>query len=352
MLIRFGYVAMSMSVSNASPSRTMTAAHFSRLADRAAALRRLERIAGENLHNTLRLLRHNRAHAIPLYRFSSKLIPLIGHELVEGWDPFPVLADDFAAIGAYVREQGMRVSFHPDHFTVLSTPRAEVLRHSLQDLDRHVRMLEAMGLDERAKCNIHIGGAYGDKPAAAERFLARFRALPERLARRITLENDDKTFTAEETLAVCERLGVPMVLDIHHHLVNPGDGDRPRAESGEAREESAAAIAGSGADEAAARAAMLWPRIRATWTGTGLAPKIHVSSPRGEKDRRGHADFVDAGSLLPFLRAIAKETPQLDVMLEAKRKDEALFRLIEDLQGVPGFEAVDQASLRLSGDAL
>ncbi len=66
----------------------------------------------------------------------------------------------------------MRVSFHPDHFTVIGTPRANVLRQSVQTLDNHVRMLEAMGLDEAARLNIHIGGTYQDRARTLENLQA------------------------------------------------------------------------------------------------------------------------------------------------------------------------------------
>ena len=316
MLVRFGYVAMSTVVPNASPSKTMTAASFNKLADREAAIRKLERIAEENLNNTLRLLRHNRAHDIHLYRFSSKLIPLLGHEMLAGWDPFPFLSNSFAEVGAYARENDMRCSFHPDHFTVISTPRQDVLEKSYDDLDRHVRMLEHMGLDERAKCNIHIGGSYKDKEKTMERFIRQFSAMPDRIQVRLTLENDDKTFNAAETLFACEQLKVPMVLDIHHHAVNS---------------------AGESAQE-------LWPRIRETWDGQRVPPKIHASSPKSEKDPRGHADYLHTPDLLEFLRSVAADTPALDVMIEAKMKDGALFRLMEDLQKETNVEIVDQAS--------
>jgi UV DNA damage endonuclease len=328
MIVRLGYVAMSMLVANASPSKTMTATNFAKLDDREAAVRKLERIAAENIHNTLRLLKHNRAHDIQLYRCSSKLIPLLGHELLEGWDPFPALNEAFAELGRYALEHGMRISFHPDHFTVLSTPREEVLRHSLQDLGRHVTMLEAMGLDEAAKCNIHIGGTYGNKATARARFIERFSKLPERIARRLTLENDDKTFTARETLEVCEAIGAPMVLDIHHHQVNQEEGG---VEAGD-----------------------LWPRILKTWegqTGQGasrpLPPKIHVSSPKNDKEVRSHADFIDAPALLGFLRSIAPVTPNLDIMIEAKKKDEALFKLMDDLREEAEVAVLGQASFEL-----
>ena len=60
-IVRLGYVAMSMELKNASPSKTMTFAQFEQIDDREAAIRKLERIALTNLQNTLRLLKHNAA---------------------------------------------------------------------------------------------------------------------------------------------------------------------------------------------------------------------------------------------------------------------------------------------------
>ncbi|MFD0696868.1 UV DNA damage repair endonuclease UvsE [Paenibacillus sp. GCM10027628] len=329
MIIRLGYVAMSTEVKNASPSKTMTATNFSKLVDREAAIRKLERIAAENLHNTLRLLRHNRAHDIMVYRFSSKLIPLIGHELLKDWDPIPTLAAEFQEVGTYAKQNGMRVSFHPDHFTVLSTPKKDVLQKSIEDLERHSAMLNAMGLGMEAMCNIHVGGTYGDKDKAAKRFVHNFMELRPEIQQRITLENDDKTFTALETLELAERVSAPMVLDIHHHMVN-----------------------NSGED-----AAELWPRIMGTWKRTegnilnesaaSLPPKIHVSSPKSEKDPRSHADYVEVGHLFAFLKQIAPITPRLDIMIEAKMKDDALFRLMDDLKQQSGVSVLNQASVEL-----
>ncbi len=316
-----------------SPSRTMTLKSFAKLADREAALRKLEHIAAENLHNTLRLLKHCTYNDVHVYRLTSKLIPLATHPDLVDWNPFAALADSFREVGDYAREHQMRLSFHPDHFTVLSTPRPEVLESSIRDLRYHVDMFEAMGLDCRAKNNIHIGGAYGDKPSAGERFAEAAVKLPESFKRRLTLENDDKTFDAIETLEMCERLSLPMVLDIHHQWVN-NQGETPSE---------------------------LWPRILRTWESDyaqadspadrPLPPKIHASSPKSETDRRSHADGVEAGPLLDFLRSIASVTEEVDVMLEAKLKDGALFALMDELshyQG-DGVEILDRASVRISG---
>ncbi|WP_150271975.1 UV DNA damage repair endonuclease UvsE [Paenibacillus tepidiphilus] len=333
MIVRFGYVAMSTVIKDCSPSKTMTMASFSKLDDREAGIRKLESIAKQNLHNTLRLLRHNAASDIRVYRLTSKLIPLATHPDLADWNPFAALAADFAEVGGFIRKHRMRVSFHPDHFTVLSTPRPEVLASSVRDLQHHTDMLAALGLPATAKNNIHIGGAYGDKPAAADRFRKHFAGLPASLQERMTLENDDKTFNAVETLAVCRELGVPMVLDIHHQWVN-NEGELPWE---------------------------LWPDILRTWEsslaradlapGEQLPPKIHVSSPRSPSDPRSHADGVEPAPLLAFLRRIAADTPAVDVMIEAKAKDGALFELMEVLketaQSSKGITVLDGASINI-----
>jgi len=343
MIIRFGYVAMSVHIKNASPSKTMTATSFQKLADKEAAIHKLERIAAENLQNTLRLLKHNKAEQIHIYRLSSKLIPLYTHELLNDWNPLDELEPDFRAIGDYAKINGMRLSFHPDHFTVISTPREDVLASSHKDLDMHVSMLERMGLDDRYKCNIHIGGAYGNKTVSHERFIRQFNALPERIRRRITLENDDKTFTALETLEAAEAVGVPMVLDIHHHAVN-NDGERiedlwDRIQNTWAVEKVRAKAAQRDANEADSGEEA---------TNLLLTPKIHVSSPKSEKDPRGHADYVDVDFFMDFARVIAPQTERLDCMIEAKQKDDALFRLMKDIVTKEGVRQIDGSTVELS----
>jgi UV DNA damage endonuclease len=329
LIVRFGYVAMSVHLTNASPSQTMTATQFQRLPDREAAIRKLERIAADNLHNTLRILRYNLAEQIYVYRLSSKLIPLQTHEWLSDWDPYVALDVPLQELGEYARQHRFRLSFHPDHFTVFSTPRQDVLRKSQQDLERHVSLFEHIGLDERYKCNIHIGGTYGDKAAAQERFMEHISQLPERLRNRLTLENDDKTFTAKETLDTAQALGLPMVLDLHHHAVN---------HQGE-------------------HAADLWEDIQQTWSKEAtrlnqvgdelLVPKIHISSPKSEKEKRAHADYVEVGPFLEFATAIAPFTPRLDVMIEAKRKDAALLQLMQELCNVEGVRKINGAALEM-----
>ncbi|MDT8902422.1 UV DNA damage repair endonuclease UvsE [Anaeroselena agilis] len=316
MRVRFGYVAIALGVPEGSPNKTASVKTIEKIADPLGRIGRLRRLMTANLETTLRILRYNAAHGIHVYRFTSKTVPLATHPLAADWDYIADGGPLWREIGDYARLHGMRVSAHPDHYTLLNSPKPEVLAASLADLDYHARMFEAMGLPPSPSLVLHVGGQYREKNAALRRFAGNFARLPDRLAARLMLENDDKIFTAAEVLGLCEELGRPMVLDIHHHRVN-GGGDLEE----------------------------LWPRIAATWGEA--TPKIHVSSPKDDKDMRAHADYVDPADVLPFLR-LARETGRdLDVMVEAKRKDEAMFRLVEGLAAAPEVRRAGQATVEL-----
>ncbi|WP_047150363.1 UV DNA damage repair endonuclease UvsE [Aneurinibacillus tyrosinisolvens] len=303
MEVHLGHVAMSVHVANASPSRTMTAKRFATIADREAGLRKLEHLAEQNIESCIRLLYHNRAHDIKFFRLSSRLIPLVGHELTEGWDYMKPLADAFAKLGTVIKDDNVRADFHPDHFVVLNSPRRPVFETSLAVLRHHIRMLEAMGIPPRHRCVLHVGGAYNNKEKAIQRFIDNWGEVPEEIRSCLMLENDDKIFTAEDTLQLSESLKIPMVLDIHHHRCNhQGEEDD---------------------------ILHLLPRIVERWSSSPLPMKMHISSPRGPEDKRSHADYINPDDLFPFLHKLARYTPRVDVMVEAKKKDDAVLRLAQ-----------------------
>ena len=313
--IRLGYVAMSMELQNASPSQTMTYAQFSKLKDREAAIRRLERIAQSNLHNCLRLLRHNEAGGIEFFRFSSKLIPLADHPELSDWSYMRGVKQETAAIKAYLREHPhIRADFHPDHFVVLNSPDMEVLKSSIKALTFHYKMLKAMGIPPKHRCVLHVGGGYHDKEQALEQFILNWAHVPVSIQEMIILENDDTLFGADDVLYLCEKLGIPFVFDLHHHKMNP---------QGDFEEK--------------------WERIAKTWECSLLPVKIHLSSPRDKKNPKAHADYVEVTEILEIAKGNRGYVQQIDVMLEAKLKDSAVFRMAEELKHTPGFKQVKGA---------
>lgn len=320
MLVRLGYVAMTMNLKDCSPSGTVTVKTLSGLPDDEARLYRLRKVTKENLKNTLRILRYNKAYNINVYRLTSKLVPLATHPIAEGWDYTREFKDEFREIGDFVKKNDFRVSAHPDHYTVINSNSDRVWEASVKDLDYHVRLFEAMGLEDfKYKLVLHIGGVYRDKQSSIERFIASFRKLPERIAKRLVLENDDKAYTALEVLNICKELKVPMVVDVHHHnCVNNGE-----------------------------ELKNLLPEIFSTWDNENFVPKVHFSSPKSSKEFRSHAEDINVDEFYEFLKASAITGRDFDVMLEAKNKDTALFNLSRELKTLEGIKWIDEGHFEL-----
>lgn len=315
MKIRLGYVAMTLNLVDASPSGTITVTSFNKLGSEESKLYKLRKVTEQNLKNTYRILLYNKAYNISVYRFTSKLIPLATHPLIEDWDYTADFREQLREIGDYVKENDFRVSAHPDHFTLINSSSSKVLEDSIKDLDYHVRLYEAMGLEDyRYKLVMHVGGLYKDKYNSIERFKENFTKLPERIRNRIMLENDDKSYSAKDVLEICKELKIPMVVDVHHHnCVNHGE-----------------------------KLEDLLPDIFNTWNGEYFNPKIHFSSPKSEKDFRSHAGDIDIGEFLSFMEIARKVGRDFDIMLEAKNKDSALLKLSEQLHDQPGFHRVNE----------
>ncbi|GAA0367485.1 UV DNA damage repair endonuclease UvsE [Bacillus horti] len=317
--VRLGYVAMSVNLQNSSPSQTMTFKQFSQLEDREAAVRKLERIAQSNVKNCLRLLRHNVAHDILFFRLSSRLVPLATHQELDGWDYMKSLTKELNELGEFINKHQLRVDFHPDHFVLLNSPRPEVFKDSLVNLRMHFALLKGMKQNTVHRCVMHVGGNYKNTDEALERFVSNWANVPKAIQQMIMLENDDKSFDLIHTLYLCEKLGIPLVFDYHHHLAHNQDTHWENE----------------------------WGRVLKTWEHSPLPVKMHISSPRNEKQFRAHADFVDGRMFMDFLRKVKGSVPHIDCMIEAKQKDSALFRLMEDLKEHEDIEIIDGASFKL-----
>ncbi len=317
MKIRFGYVSHAISLWDASPAKTVTFTRYQQLGE-AEGKKKLLQATKENLSHTLRMLYYNVAHEIELYRFSSSIVPLATHPEVR-WDFYSPFQSEWAEIGEVVKKKGLRVSFHPNQFTLFTSPQKTITENAVTDMEYHYRMLEAMGLAGQGLINIHIGGAYGNKEKTIERFHENLMMLPPKIKNVMTLENDDKTYHAEETLRACQRAGVPFVFDYHHHIANPCD----------------------------TRLEDLLPDMFRTWENREIHPKIHISSPKSEKEFRSHSDFVSVDFIMPCLKLLAELGRDVDVMIEAKAKDQALLRLVDDLSKLRGFKRTSGGTIEV-----
>ena len=317
MRVRLGYVAISKTLGKkVTSSSTVTFSNYSKIALPDKKLEKLKSVAASNLKDLETIIKYNIENNIHFYRITSALIPLVTHPEVGYWGHREFLRKDFEYVGKLINDSKMRVDTHPDEFNVINSINPKVVENTKINLLKQAEWFEDFKYD-LGKMVIHVGGATNGKDAGLERFITNFTTFPTEVKSKIIFENDDKTYTAQETLKLCNELNLPMVLDIHHHNCN---------NNGENIYE-------------------LIPKIFLTWENQQLPPKLHFSSPRdGEKDRK-HSDFINANDFITFLENIKLLNTDIDIMLECKEKDLALFKLADDIKELkPEYKWIDKST--------
>lgn len=320
MIVRFGYVAISMKLGKKiTSSSTLTFANYNKIYSEQSKLEKLKAITLSNLNDLETILKYNIENNIHFYRITSALIPLVTHPNVGYWGHREMFKKDFEHLGRIINEHRMRVDTHPDQFNVLNSINHEVVKNTRENLMRQVEWFEDLNYPD-GKMVLHIGGATGGKEEGIKRFVDNFRKLPEEITLRLIIENDDKTYTAREALDLCTTLGIPMVLDVHHHNCN---------NNGEYIEE-------------------LLEDIFNTWNKETLPPKIHFSTPKDHEKDKKHADYINAEDFVKFLEKAKKIDRDFDVMLECKQKDEALYLLAKEIKAIrPKYKWIDDSSFEV-----
>ncbi|KAI1917851.1 UV-damage endonuclease [Ophidiomyces ophidiicola] len=263
------------------------------------------------------MLRWNEKFGIRFLRLSSEMFPFASH-LEHGYKLAPFASDVLKEVGQVAARLGHRLTVHPGQFTQLGSPRREVIENSIRDLEYHAEMLKLLKLppqqDRDAVMILHMGGSFGDKPATLRRFKNTYNTLSQDIKQRLVLENDDVNWTVHDLLPICEELNIPLVLDYHHHNIN--------FDTGKIREGTLDIMD-------------LYDRIKATWVRKGITQKMHYSEPTPsaltKMQRRKHSSRVQ---MLPPC------DPTMDLMIEAKDKEQAVFDLMKTYK-IPGHERLN-----------
>ena len=260
----------------------------------------LAEIAAHNVDALAAAIERCHELGIGAFRVNSQVLPLATHPItgysLERLDPSGAIAGAFEWAGALARAYDVRLSLHPDQFVVLNSERDLVVRSAVQELEHQARIAEMIGADVIV---LHGGGAAGGIDAAIERLERGLELLSPRVRERLAFENDDRSFTPRSLLPLCQRSGVPLVYDVHHHRCL-GDGLL--------------------IEEATELAAKTW---------NGREQYAHLSSPKAGWDgpnTRAHADYIDPAD---FPDAWRGRTMTVDV--EAKAKERAVLAVKEAL---------------------
>ena len=300
MKIRLGYVDGPISFPN-DKFKTMTYTKY-KSQNEENNLKDLNNILTNNLKVFKKILEFNKKYNMTFYRMSHTLVPLATKEEVN-FDYIKKYKEKWLEIGNYIKENNMRVDSHPNQYCVLNSTNEKIVSTSKDIIKFNYQLFKAM--DIKGQIILHIGTSKNNKEEALERFKENFNKLKPEIKDMIILENDDKTYTASETLSLCEELNIPMVLDYHHYLCNKNKKENIKK---------------------------LLPKIIKTWKKTNRNPKMHFSSPKDKKNFRSHSDYINYNAFIKFLNILKEQDKDIDIMLETKKKEDALLLLIRQLE--------------------
>ncbi|NDB30781.1 UV DNA damage repair endonuclease UvsE [archaeon] len=258
----------------------------------------------ENLQDVLIMMDWNEANGIKVFRLSSEMFPHISNPNAPDYT-LEFAKDLLKRIGEKSKKYNQRLTFHPGHFNCLGSPTESVIEHTIRDLDYHASVLDMMDLGIDSVMVIHGGGIYGDKNKTIERWCENYIKLPDNIKRRLVLENCERNFSIEDCLRVSEKVKVPVVFDTHHYecynIMHP--------------------------NEKLDIADNYIPKILETWKCRGIKPKFHVSE-QGAGKCGHHSDYIET---IPnyLLEIPEKYKTNIDIMIEAKMKEKAIFKLYE-----------------------
>ena len=262
----------------------------------------LSGICMDNVKSLQKSLHFVAENQIGAFRILSPLFPRLTHPQV-GYqlDELPgveKIKKGLEKIRRCANDHNIRLSFHPDQFNVLSSNRDEVVQNTIRELEYQGMLAELVGAET---INIHAGGVYGDKESAMNRLQENIEKLSDTVRSRLTLENDDVSYTPKDLLPLCEVSRVPMVYDVHHHRCLP-----------------------DGLSEVE-----VTERVVSLWRSLGREPYFHISSPRNgwnSKAPRPHADYIDTADFPSCWTGISAT-----VDVEAKAKELAVIELQKKL---------------------
>ncbi len=281
--------------------RQITAKTLQKL-PRSEQLLRLSDICLQNVKSLYKSLQFVSEKGIGAFRVLSPLFPRythpdVGYQLTD----LPEKAEIryfFEKIRKIRDLHDLRLSFHPDQFNVLSSPRKEVILNTIRELEYQAMLAEEVGAEI---INLHAGGTYGHKKNALKRLEKNIKDLPISIRSRLTLENDDVSWTPADLLPFCESYYIPMVYDVHHHRCLPD---------------------GLSETEVTRKVVKLCEKL-------GKEPLFHISSPKNgwhNGSPKPHADYIDPADFPECWKGLTAT-----VEVEAKSKELAVLKLMKDL---------------------
>ena len=306
MNIRLGYACISKTLDITS-SHTITYTNYEKTRNKEE---KLIEITNKNLNNLEEILKYNIKNNIHFYRMSSKIIPLATHPNIK-LNLLNIFKEKLEHIGNIIKENNIRVDIHLDEYCVLNSTNPNIVNSTINIIKFYKNMLKTINIE--SYMILHIGSSAFGIEKSITRFINNFKKLDEESKNMIILENDDKVFKIEDVLKICKILNIPMVLDYHHYKCNKVEPLEQHIKE-----------------------------IINTWNS--ITPKMHLSSKKNNKEFRSHHDYIDINDFIELTNILKTQNKNIDIMIEAKQKDMALFKLIRELK-YKDYKLIDETTI-------
>ena len=299
---QMGYACINMQLSSQKP-KVYTGRSMIKRTFKSKGIKYASQLGLDNCKDLFTIIKWNNENEFKFFRITSNLFPWCSEYKLSDMPDYEEICEILSNAGTYVKENQMRITSHPGPFNVLTSPHPHVVTNCINDLSIHGEVFDLMNLSRTPfnKINIHIGGAYGDKPSAMKRFCTNFHRLPDSVKSRLTVENDDRASmysVVDLYEGVYKVIGIPIVFDYHHHQFQTG---------------------GLSEEDALEVSISTWP--------TDIIPVVHYSESRSKEYEdpkirpQAHSDYV-----LDYIDTYGN---RVDIMVEAKAKELAVLRYKE-----------------------
>lgn len=236
---------------------------------------------------------------IYVYRLSSDLIPFCTHPYMQALYKEKIEQNDemqsiYDLIDTLRKKYKLRISIHPSQFNVLSSPKEDVVKRSIEEVNTQASWIKRVGGQNVV---LHMGGIYGDKAAAIKRLEENLKYVACDV---LSIENDDKSYHTEDVVTLCEKHKLKWVYDFHHDRCHP-------IMEGE---------------EGVRQLIKAYP-----------PDKYHLSTGTPQINSRPHADYISREDYAQFVKFLEScDIQEADVVFEAKKKNLAIQEILEPLE--------------------
>lgn len=203
-------------------------------------------------------------------------------------------------IGDFAKSHGIRLNLHPDQYCLLSSNTPQVVDNSIKIFEHHSWVFDKMELDTTPFYAINIHGGVKNNKSL---LVSNINRLAPHARARLTLENDESSYSVKDLYDIYLETQTPIVFDSHHHTFNDA---QLTIEQG-------------------------LELAMSTWNG--IKPLTHLSNttPGQEKgtfkERRKHSDYVH---YIPECQRLANNNNLIDIDMEFKMKNLAILKAVQD----------------------